>query len=69
FDMALEGLDRRAQRMNMATERVFLEPFADAFMSRGPLSLQLQSQFHRSGKPLKDFLMDRWLRQKERLKS
>lgn len=69
FDMALEGLDRRSERVNIPNERVFLEPFAEMFLSRGPVSLQIQAQFQRSETSLEDFLRERWLREREELKT
>ena len=65
FEMALLGLDKRAETMNIASERIYLEPFAEDFLASGPLSFQIQAEFSASAKSLGEFLRERWLSQRE----
>ena len=67
FSMALDGLTEWDAQSQTDHERMFLEPFAESFLSNGPKSLQIQKEFEKSDKLLKIYLRDRWLQQKQAL--
>lgn len=67
FELSLKGLDDRAEQLNIHSERIYLEPFAEQFLTKGPFSLQIQEEFASSGKSLKVFIRDRWEAQRENL--
>tara|TARA_B100000315_G_scaffold260939_1_gene328112 strand:+ start:47900 stop:49228 length:1329 start_codon:yes stop_codon:yes gene_type:complete len=67
LEMSLEGLENRRRQLNIKSEKKYLETFADAFISKGPFSLQIQKSYNDSGKTLKEFLLSRWMKQKEEL--
>lgn len=67
FSMALDGLTERNAQSQAEDETMFLEPFAENFLSHGPMSLQIQKDFEKSNKSLKIYVRDRWLQQKEAL--
>lgn len=53
------SLDERAERLEMKSERKFIEPFIDSVLSKGVFTLQIQEQFAQYGKTVKDFIMVR----------
>lgn len=67
FELSMLGLDERAEQLNIPSERIYLEPFAEQFLTKGPFSLQIQEEFMTSGKSLKAFIRDRWEAQREKL--
>ena len=64
FELSLEGLDERAEQLCIPSERIYLEPFVEQFLSKGPCTLQIQEEFASSGKTLKEFIRSRWENQK-----
>ena len=67
FELSMKGLDKRAVQSNIPSERIYLEPFVEQFLARGPFSVQIQEEFVTSGKTLKNFIHGRWQEQKEEL--
>jgi len=67
LEMSLEGLENRSKQLNIKSEKKYLEPFANAFISKGPFSLQIQNSYNDSCKTLQEFLLSRWMKQKEEL--
>ncbi|HJL74401.1 MAG TPA: glutamate-cysteine ligase family protein [Candidatus Marinimicrobia bacterium] len=53
------SLDERAERIEMESEREFIEPFIDNVLFNGAFTLQIQEQFAKSGKTVQDFTMER----------
>lgn len=66
FELSLMGLDTRAEQIGIPSERIYLEAFAEQFLTKGPFSLQIQEEFMTSGKSLKAFIRDRWEAQLEK---
>ena len=57
--LALAGLDERAQLFRIKSERKYLEPFLDSYLAQGFMSLQTQNTFTSSGISLPEFLRRR----------
>jgi glutamate--cysteine ligase len=55
-DIALDGLDRRAELYGIQSERAFLEGYVQKFFEKGPVSLRRQAEFEQSGMDLLSFL-------------
>jgi hypothetical protein len=51
------SLDERAERLNIASERKYIEPFIDSVLSKGIFTLQSQEQFTKEEKSVKEFIM------------
>ena len=51
------SLDERAVRLNIASERKYIEPFIDSVLSKGVFTLQTQEQFTKEEKSVKEFIM------------
>jgi hypothetical protein len=55
-DIALDGLDRRAELYGIQSEIVFLDGYVQEFFEKGPVSLRRQAEFEQSGMELLSFL-------------
>ena len=56
-DLVYNSLDERAVRLNIASERKYIEPFIDSVLSKGIFTLQSQEQFTKEEKSVKEFIM------------
>lgn len=56
-DLVYNSLDDRAVRLNIASERKYIEPFIDSVLSNGVFTLQSQEQFTKEEKSVKEFIM------------
>ena len=56
-DLVYNSLDERAARLNIASERKYIEPFIDSVLSKGVFTLQSQEQFTKEEKSVKEFIM------------
>ena len=56
--LSLEGLDRRSTFFNIKNERPLLEPLLNDILMNGPITLQVQKKYIKSGLPLDSFLFE-----------
>lgn len=56
-ELALEGLENRASRLNIPSEKRYIEPFTNDIFSKGIFSLQVQEDFAKQSKSVKDFIL------------
>ena len=60
-DLAIQGLDERAEFFEIKSERRFLEPFINKALSR-PWALRVQDSFKESGGSLTSYLQENYLK-------
>jgi gamma-glutamylcysteine synthetase len=58
-DIALSGLKERAEKFDWDNEDKYLTPFLSEIKSKGIFTLSIQNEFRNSGRPLRQFLMER----------
>lgn len=58
-ELVYTSLDKRAERLDIISERQYIEPFIENILTKGVFTLQIQEEFVKSGKTVKDFIMDR----------
>jgi len=56
-ELTYEGLDLRASRLNIQTEKSYIEPLINNIFSNGIFSLQLQDKFSQQNKSVKEFIL------------
>ena len=56
--LSLEGLDRRSTFYNIKNERPLLETLLNDILINGPMTLQVQEKYMKSGLPLDSFLLE-----------
>jgi len=56
--LALEGLDRRSALFNIKNERPLLETLLNKILINGPITMQVQKNYIKSGLPLHSFLFE-----------
>lgn len=58
-EIAYEGLNVRASRLNIQTEKTYIEPLINNIFSNGIFSLQFQDKFSKQNKSVKDFILSK----------
>ncbi len=58
-ELAYEGLDVRANRLNIKTEKTYIEPLIDNVFSNGVFSLQVQNKFSKQNLSVRDFILSK----------
>ena len=56
--LSLEGLDRRSTLYSIKNERPLLETLLNDILMNGPMTLQVQKNYMKSGLPLDSFLFE-----------
>lgn len=56
-ELVYNSLDIRATRLNIESEKKYIEPFINSVLSKGVFTLQTQKQFAQQESPVKEFIM------------
>lgn len=56
-ELVFDGLENRAVRLNIPSEKSYFEPFINNVLSNGILTLQIQENFAKQNKTVKDFVL------------
>jgi hypothetical protein len=52
-------LDERSERLNIESERKYIEPFFESVFSKDVFSLQTQQRFAKQNIPIKEFILEK----------
>ena len=56
-ELVYEGLDIRASRLNIKTEKIYIEPLINNIFSNGVFSFQFQDKFSKQNMTVKEFIL------------
>ena len=57
--LVYDSLDERSERLNIESERKYIEPFFESVFSKDVFSLQTQQRFAKQNIPIKEFLLEK----------
>jgi hypothetical protein len=57
--LVYDSLDERSERLNIESERKYIEPFFESVFSKDVFSLQTQQRFAKQNIPIKEFILEK----------